>query len=163
MELKLKKLINKRNIQRAIIVACYPVWITLISQGVYALSPKINSVEKAQRIFEQEKIKLCIEQNVSLYVSSNNKLRDVKNLRGISVKNNNDYFIYINKCDLKKNILQHELYHVKKREGFKGNKEIHTIDDLVKEVSQVKWKLPLKGMFISESRANIYALTGLRL
>jgi len=161
--MKLKKLINKRNIQRAIILACYPVWITLISQVVYALSPKINSIEKARKIFEQEKIKLGIEQNVGLYVSFNNKLREVKDLRGISVKNNNDYFIYINKCDLKKNILQHELYHVKKKEGFKGNTEIHTIDEVVKEVSQAKWKLPLKGMFISESRANIYALTGLKL
>ncbi|MBI3026586.1 hypothetical protein HYY70_00590 [Candidatus Woesearchaeota archaeon] len=148
------------------IASAYPIYSNEIFATIQDVWPKIKTTEEAIRILNEEKSKLGIEVKVALAMDQEDKFKEI-NIGAFCGRNEEGYFIGIGKPSLSRFVIRHELYHLF-RDGCKGFAP--TIDYVVEKVREEERNprimdlVPfIKRKYLIEPRANIYALTGLKL
>ena len=152
-------------------IAMYPTTIEHVFKRIHRNQPKITSLEEAYKVLEEEKEKLEIQDNISLVVDEDNKLRKYR-VGATCRKNDYGTVIIANKLDLKRILLRHEIYHhFQKACNLKGGANIEEAIRLFEEEKKNFENRPFIDFLLRkdtwkylyfEAASNTYALTGLK-
>ena len=159
-----KQLKNLLAIFFSYIVISYPIWIDEYARRLEN-DYRINSKKELEEVINREKKKLGITRQFEVIIYKNNEL-EIKEMKAYAgrEKDNVRYFLGVNKHDINEIVIKHELYHLIRDLGItKTDEEIikMNFDYSVKPPNKyLKW---LKDFYISEPRADIYSVTGIKL
>ena len=165
--MRIPKNLRKYTLWLLIASAPFPIYSALFFSAIQDISPKIKTIEEAHEVLGEEKSKLGIEDKVAIIINDEDKLKKIK-IGGFCGRNDEGYVIGADMSNLSRFLLKHELYHLF-RDGcpkFRPTIEHFVEDAKIKAngESSIRNLAPnLKFYYFEEPRANIYALTGLRL
>jgi len=157
------KSLRKYALGLLIVSAPYPLYNTVIFSEVQRAAPKIQTIEEAYGVLNEEKSKIGIEDKVALVINDEDKLKKI-NIGGFCGRNDEGYVIGADMSNLSRFLIRHELYHIFRDGCPKFRPTIERfVEDYTREVSIRNLASNLKFYYFQEQRANIYALTGLKL
>ena len=148
----------------------WPIWVWAPTDLVETLYPNVRNQQEAYQILEEEKDKLGIKSPIDLRIYENNELREFGS-QGYSGKlsKKDGFAIGINRKDLNRIVLRHELYHIFRGDCERAPNEIDETKDDVLEYYRKLRKVnpnslgPPKYFYLMEPKANIYSITGIKL
>jgi len=142
--------------------ALYPFWVKAPASFVKVVWPNIESREEADRILEEEKRALGIGEDVSLRIYEDDGLRETGVLGYSALDPKGEgYVIGVNRSDLDRLLLRHELYHIHKGDvtASAGRSKEEDLE-LLKRKNDIN--ACCKYYFLQEPRAELYSFTGVR-
>lgn len=166
--MKMKKIIKKIVKWGVFTTPLWPIWVWGLTDLVEKVYPNIKTQQEAYQILGEEKNKLGMRDSIDLRIYENNELREfgVQGYAG-KLSKENSLIIGVNRRDLSRILLRHELYHLHKEEI----KPLEDPNDETKEGALNYYRKLRKGnkllgtpkhFFLMEPRANIYSITGIK-
>ena len=163
--MKTSKLMKKLAIWGIVYTSpLWPIWLSIPQEIVRTMWPKIESIQEAQKIIDEEKIKLGINNPVELRIYDKGELREIHSAGYCAKNTNSDGFVIgANKRDLTRILIRHELYHLKRDIAVIAESKSTKQEDIRFLKKQDEDGFNPKYFYLMEPRANLYSISGIKL